>query len=465
MKHTKIVCTIGPSSNNDRTLKEMIKNGMNVARLNMSHGSYDEHLATIRRLKNLRDRLKVPLGVMIDLKGPEIRIGEFEHGYVELKKNQEFKLVNKKIIGNELEVSVSSARLFERVKPKQKLLLSDGSIELIVKETSKQGIICSVLVGGKLWSNKSINAPGLKLFDSYLSEVDKLDILFGLSEGMDFLAISFVQSENDVRAVREFLKENNGEKVQIISKVESAKGVKNLKNIIKSSDGIMIARGDLGVEVDYVKLPHIQKLMARQAVEYGKYAICATQMLESMINNSKPTRAEVTDVANAVLDGCGAVMLSGETAMGGNPALCVKVMNLIVSESEKYIENIQYVDSRNVDMCKSICDSSVESAKKLRAAAILTVTNSGLTARQISIKRPKQIIVAYTPSREVYNQMSILFGVEPFIIEKEKDIDGLLLKARTKAKEHGIVKNGDLVVQTIGIPLGEKTNAIKINII
>ena len=467
MRKTKIICTIGPKSNSIKALTELSKNGMNVARINMSHGDLEEHIKVIENIKFVREKLNIPLGIMIDLKGPEIRIGKFKNGAATLIKNQKFILTTKELLGDNNIVSISTKKLIQSVKPNQKILLCDGQIVLVVKEIKDCDIICKVKEGGTLSNNKSINVPGVNIPMKFLSDVDKLDILFGIANKMDYLALSFVQNSDEIAQVREFLKNNNAQNILLIAKIESGKGVQNMNSIIKAADGVMVARGDLGVEVDYYKLPFIQKKMLQVAKNHNKFAITATQMLDSMINNSFPTRAEVTDVANAVLDGSGAVMLSGETASGINPSRCVKVMNKILVECEKHInyENIfKEVDAHFHDLSSSIVHSAVSSSFSLNAKYIMVATRSGKTSQLASSLRPKANIIVCTPNLNTYYQTSILFGTMPVLTTEKHSVKEIMDCAETLCKNKGIFKSGDLIVQTVGFEKLE-TDTTKVSII
>lgn len=465
MRKTKIVCTIGPASASVKALKDLAKAGMNVARINMSHGTYEEHLATIEAIKKVRTQTGLPIAIMLDLKGPEIRIKSFKNGKVMLGRGKKFVLTTRKIEGNENEVSITSDKLAAFVKPKQKLLLSDGSIELSVVEVKNKDIVCTVKVGGELSNNKSINVPGVEIPMEYLSQVDRLDILFGIAQGMDLLAISFVQSAADVAEVRKFLAQNGCEDVLVVSKIESARGVKNMDEIIRASDGVMVARGDMGVEVDFVKLPHIQNELLAKCLEYKKFSITATQMLESMTQNNRPTRAEVTDIANAVLGGSGAVMLSGETAVGKHPALCVKTMAAIAAECEKHIDfkhNFNEIENKNMQINQSVCGAAVLASFSASAKAILVSTGSGATAREVSACRPKVQILALTPNSKTFYQMAVLFGVCPIKTKLKQTEEAIKEQAKEEAIKSAHLEKGDVVVHVIGSPSSKLSNSIRI---
>lgn len=470
IRKTKIVCTIGPACANMKTIKTMISAGMNVARLNMSHGNYEEHSKIIKILKKAREDFSVPLAILLDLKGPEIRIRTFVGGAVELKKGQRFTLTSRQTEGDAEHVSITFKGLEKYVSIGQKILLNDGNIELEVKEKKQQDIVCVVKHGGELSNNKSINLPGVFIPMDYISEVDKLDLLFGIKQGVDLVAISFVQNAENVQVFRDFLKANNALDIKIVSKIESASGVKNIDEIVKASDGVMVARGDLGVEIEFKKIPFIQKMILEKAQRYGKFSITATQMLESMISVSRPTRAEVSDIANAIVQKSSAVMLSGETAIGVFPVRCVKVMADIARETEKRLEyetEFFFFGQHSNSGAESICYAAVASSFDLKLKAILAVSWSGKTAENIAKFRPFKRIIVGTPNVKVFNQMAILFGVEPLMVPVAENTDKVFLAARVEAIKKGLLRKGDKVVQTAGMPVGvaSETNTLKIETI
>lgn len=469
-RKTKIVCTIGPACDNKKTIKEMIKAGMNVARVNMSHGTYESHNKTIKILQEAREEMNSPLAIMLDLKGPEIRIKTFKTGKALLKKGHEFVLTSKQVEGNENIVSISHENLGKYLKIGQKILLNDGYIELQVKAKKSKDVICVVKNGGEISNNKSINIPGVSIPLKFLSDVDKLDLLFGIKQGIDFVALSFVQCKQNVEEVRNFLKSNNALDIKIVSKIESRFCVKNIDEITQVSDGVMVARGDLGVEIDFKKLPHIQKLILEKAQEYGKFSITATQMLESMIKNPRPTRAEISDVSNAIMQKTSAIMLSGETAVGVNPTKCVKVMSDIAKESEKFVnykKELSLISFKAISISENISFAAVTSSFQPNVKALLVVTWSGKTAQEISRLRPQKRILAGTPNQKTFNQMSVLFGVEPFVMAEEETSDRVFAAARKFVLKNKILNAGDTVVQTAGIPVGatSETNTLKIDTI
>lgn len=451
MKKTKIVCTLGPSSSSKETIKAMALAGMNVARFNMSHGDHESHKKLIDLVKEVREELKLPIAILIDTKGPEIRVRQFENGSVQLIKGQKFILTTKKCLGNSDIASVTLSTFNKVVSKGTIILLNDGFIKLKVENIIDKNVECKVVVGGKLSNNKSINIPGLELDKEYLSKVDKEDILFGIEQGADVFAISFVGCKSDVLSVRKFLEANGAKDVIVCSKIESQCGVDNLDDIIDVSDSIMVARGDLGVEIPFEKIPYVQKLIIDKCLKLGKPVITATEMLESMTHNLRPTRAEISDVANAVEDGSSLVMLSGETSAGENPVLSVQTMASIVEESEKNIKykNSKFEESNNVS--SSIGFASCELAQSLKAKAIVVVTNSGFAGKSVSRFRPACPIIACTPNKKVFNQLAFYWGVNPVMDNEYSDTDNLLRSAREKAFETKLVKKGDLVVQTASI--------------
>lgn len=453
---TKIVCTIGPACSSEETLKKMMLAGMNVARFNMSHGTHDSHRELIDKVKKIRFELGLPVSIMIDTKGPEIRIKQFKNGRVLLRKGQDFAITTENVEGDESIVSVTYKNFPEIVKKGTRILLNDGLIELVADRVADSVVYTKVIVGGELSNNKSINLPSVELNMEYLSENDKSDLAFGVEQQAEIYSISFVNHAQDVIDVRNYLKSLGDNDAFIIAKIESAKGVENLDEIIDVADGVMVARGDMGVEINFEKLPHIQKIMLEKAKGKGKYSITATQMLESMINNTRPTRAEISDVANAIYDGTSAIMLSGETSAGRYPVLAVETMQKIAAETEKEIaygnELGNYPQTKDVTC--GIGYGACALATSLGAKAILVTTNSGNSAESISRFRPACDIVALTPNFEAFNRLGIFWGVTPVLDEVCYDTDKLLKSARTRALESKLVKVGDLVIQTAGIMTG-----------
>lgn len=456
MNKTKIVCTIGPACSDIETIKDMIRAGMDVARFNMSHGTHESHKQLIDIVKQARYEMGVPVAIMLDTKGPEIRIRQFKDGKVTLKKGQDFALTTEYVLGDSSIVSVTYEKLPSILKKGTKVLLNDGLIELKVESVSEKLIYTKVMVGGELSNNKSINIPSVELNMDYLGEVDKRDLEFGVAQGVDAYAISFVNSDDDVKTIRKYLEQLGERDAFIISKIESAKGVERMQKIIAESDGVMVARGDMGVEIAFEKLPQIQKKMIKIANELGKYTITATQMLESMINNPRPTRAEISDVANAIYDGSSAIMLSGETSAGKYPVESVETMNKIASEAEDKIEGEQEL-VKNVPTKSITCAvgyAACTLATSLKAKAILVTTNSGASASSICRFRPACQIVALTPNLRTYYRLGMFWGVFPLLEKTYYNTDELLASAREQAKRFKYVKKGDIVIQTAGIMTG-----------
>lgn len=470
MRKTKIVCTLGPATDNYQTLKRMIKAGMNVARLNMSHGSYDEHAARIDMVKRARDEMNQSVAVMLDTKGPEIRVRTFAGGKAVLTDGDYFTLTTEDCEGNNARVSVSYANLPQCVKEGDMILLNDGLIELKVDSVAQSEIVCVVVHGGELGNRKSINLPGVSLDMPYLSETDKKDILFGIKNDVDYLAISFVRTADDVKQVKELLQANGGEKIQIIAKIENREGVNNIREIVNECDGAMVARGDMGVEIPFEELPAIQKHMISFCYKEGKKVITATQMLESMITNPRPTRAEISDVANAIYDGTSAIMLSGETAVGKYCVEAVKTMAKIAEKTESSIhfkKRFRNLDANIKTITDAISHATVEASFDLNAKAIIALSQSGFTARKVSRFRPDCVIIAATLSKKAYYQLAMNWGVVPVLGSKQPNSAELFSNAVEWARGTGLIKDGDLVVITGGVPVGiaGNTNTMRIEIV
>ena len=467
MRKTKIVCTIGPASDSVETLSELMKAGMNVARLNFSHGTHESHQRTIDNFKKARDMVGIPCALLLDTKGPEIRIGRFEDSNgIRLKTSETFILTSDDCVGNAHRVSITYPYLPQQIQKNQRVLIDDGRIELQVQDVKGDDIICKVMTGGKLTDHKGINLPNCPLNMKYLSEQDKADILFGIQNDVDFIAASFVRNVDDVIRMRRFLDINGGRNIRIISKIENREGIQNYDEILAVSGGIMIARGDMGVEVEYEKIPGIQKKFIRQCRCSGKMVITATQMLESMTEKTIPTRAEITDVANAVFDGTSAVMLSGETAMGKHPVLVVQTMDKIVRQAEKDHEEFKafVYEVSDFDKTNAICDAACTTAKDLEAKAIVVVTLSGETARLVSKFRPKEMIIAATPSLKTYHQLALSWGVSPVLTSQQHSEAALIDDAIYRAQSENLLNKGDTVVATAGMPLAVSgtTNLLRI---
>ena len=470
MKKTKIICTIGPVSNNAEMINSMIDAGMNVARLNMSHGDHESHLGTISVLKELRAKKESPLAILIDTKGPEFRIKQFYEGSAYLVAGENFILTTGNVRGDHTIVSVTYKDLPRVVKAGDKILLNDGLIELQVEAVTKYDVITKVITGGRLTNNKSINLPGVVVDMPYLSEADKDDIKFAVANDVDYIALSFVRTPEDVEVVKNFIAENGGKKknIKLISKIENLQGVEHIDAIIESSDGIMVARGDLGVEVDLNMIPVYQKTIVDKCLKYGKMVIIATQMLESMIECPRPTRAEVNDVATAVLDGATAVMLSGETASGKHVIKTIETMNDIIENCEKsFIVKTRIASiGEESDTTSAIAYACKSLADAIKPDAIIVETVSGKTVYKVSSYRPNCNIVACTCDDKVFNQLSMCWGANPTKINKVETTDELLSEAKKNAVKLGLVKKGDLVIQTAGLPLGAgETNLLKVDTI
>ena len=473
MKKTKIVSTIGPASEDKEVLRELFLNGLNVARLNFSHGSHPEHKAKIETIKELREELDLPIAIMLDTKGPEIRLGSFSLDEVYLEPGTKYTLtVREDVLGNEKIASVSYKSLADDIVIGDRILIDDGLVELLVEEiVNKEDIVCKVLNGGTIKGQKGINVPNVDINLPAITEKDISDIKFGIENGVDFIAASFIRKDSDILAIREILEENGGEDIHIISKIENREGVNNIDSIIESSDGIMVARGDLGVEIETEEIPIIQKRIISKCNMAGKPVITATQMLDSMMRNPRPTRAEVTDVANAILDGSDAIMLSGETAAGKYPVEAVKTMFNIARTMErspeyrKKLEDREY--SKSISTTNAISKATCTTAKDLEASAIITATSSGYTARAVSKYRPDAKIIAVTDREDVRRKLSLVWGVVPIKSSKSTDTDEIIEKSIQAALDTNNVDEGDLVVITAGIPVGVSgtTNLLKVHTI
>ena len=467
MRKTKIICTIGPASDTPAVFKKMVKAGLNVARINFSHGTYEEHLQKINMIKEVRTELKQPIAIMMDTKGPEIRVRTFKDGCVNLVEGQKFTLTPRDIVGTAEIAGITYPTLAKKIKVGAPVMINDGLIELEVVKIDGDDIICEVVFGGELSNRKSINLPGTPIDMPYLSDADKKDMLFGINNNVDYIACSFVRCAQDVMLVRNFLIDNGGAEIDIIAKIENRQGVDNIEEIIAASDGIMVARGDMGVEIPFVELPAIQKEIIKDCYRAGKKVITATQMLESMVNSPRPTRAEISDVANAVYDGTSATMLSGETAIGKYPVQAIKVMADINCEAERnmnYRGKFEGMAPKIKNVSDAVSHSTVSAAFDLNAAALIVVTRTGTTARMISRFRPSMPIIAAVTSVKAYNKLAINWGVNPVLAELQLDTDNLFRHAVSLAKDTGLVKKGDIVTITAGIPVIESgnTNILKI---
>ena len=472
MRRTKIVCTIGPATNSEEMLTRLVRSGMNVARLNFSHGTHEYHKDTLERIKRVRRREGMPVAILLDTKGPEIRVKDFKDGFAELREGAEFTLTTREIEGTEQAVTVTYAGMPAELSEDNSILIDDGNIELCVKRCTETDVICQVVRGGRISNHKGINVPNVHLGMPFLSEQDQSDILFGIENDVDFIAASFVRCKEDVIALRKFVDYHGARDLRIIAKIENIEGVNNFDEILRYADGIMVARGDMGVELSFERLPGLQKRFIKKCYQSGKMVITATQMLESMISHANPTRAEITDVANAVFDGTSAVMLSGETAMGKYPALAVEVMGRIVTQAENdafemdAYAGISYEIDNN-DTTNAVCDATCTTARDISAKAIIAVTKSGQTARRMSKFRPVQPIVAATPVEKTFHQLALSWGVFPVLARLQSSSDELLLHAIDCAKQIDAVENGDIVVIAAGIPLDTtgSTNLMRVAVV
>jgi pyruvate kinase len=470
MRKTKIVCTLGPATDQTGVLKKMLQAGMNVARFNFSHGSHTEHKARLDQLKALRTEMNLPVAAMLDTKGPEIRLKSFAAGSVMLRAGNSFTLTTEDTAGDETRCAVTYAELPQDVKAGDTILLDDGLVRLTVEETTASAVRCRVENDGVMKNNKGVNIPGVRLSMPYMSQRDREDILFGVEQGFDYIAASFVRTAADVREIRRLL-DKAGSNIRIIAKIENREGVSNLSEILSVADGVMVARGDMGVEIDFTEIPVIQKDMIAQCVALGKPVITATQMLDSMIENPRPTRAEITDVANAIYDGTSAIMLSGETAAGKYPVEAVKTMDAIALRTESdinYAKRMQAVAGKNrMSIAAATAHAACTTAMDIGADAILTVSQSGTTARLVSRFRPGTTVVACLLNEQVQRQMALYWGVTPLLMPYASNTDELIEFAVQASEQAGLVKQGDLVVVTAGVPVGVPgtTNMIKVHLV
>ena len=451
MRKTKIVCTIGPASKNVETLKQLILAGMNVARINFSHGNYEDQKEAIDAVKKAREELNMPVALLLDTQGPEIRTGVLEKMPTELKAHTTFTLVNEELIGNEKRVSISYKELYKDIKPGIQILIDDGKIELKVKEINGKDIVCEVINGGFLGNRKSINLPGTHVNLPSLREKDIEDLKAGCKEDFDFIAASFIRSADDVKAIRKVLNENGGENIKIISKIENQEGIDNLDEIIELSDGIMVARGDLGVEIPFYEVPIMQKRFIQKCNDAGKMVITATQMLESMTENANPTRAEISDVANAIFDVTGAIMLSGETAMGKYPVKCVETMNQISTAVENYIKYWKRYTRRkhdisNLDYEFKLNYSVATTAMEMEADAILAYTETGNTPRMLASFLTACPVYAITSNEKTYRQLALTWNTTPILIKGKTNPNDIISEGLEVIKRKGYVKEGNIVI-------------------
>ncbi len=471
MRKTKIVCTLGPATDNEEVLRQMMLEGMNVARCNFSHATYDEHKKRMDMIKKLRKEVGQPVAILLDTKGPEVRVKNFKDGRVTLEEGQLFTLTADEVEGTKDKVSVTYNRLYEDLEVGMRVLIDDGLIEMTVEQVDRTNIVCRVINGGVVSNHKGVNVPDVDLSMPYISDKDREDILFGISQDVDFIAASFVQKKEDILQLRRLLEKNGGSDIKIIAKIENAQGVTNIDDIIEVSDGIMVARGDMGVEIPYEEVPVIQKKIIKKVYRTGKQVITATQMLESMIKNPRPTRAETTDVANAVYDGTSAIMLSGETAAGAYPVEAVKTMVRIAERTEQDVDYrkrfYQSARETDTDITNAICHASCTTALDLNAKAIVTVTKSGTSARMLSKYRPESDIISCATTEKVCRQLSLTWGVTPIVIKEEKEVFHLFEKAIQAAVKMKLLGAGDLTVITSGVPIGVSgtTNMMKVQVV
>ena len=463
MKKTKIICTMGPNADKRETLKALVENGMDIARFNFSHGDHEEQKARFDLLKSVRDEMKKPIAILLDTKGPEIRTGLLENGgKVVLKEGEEFILTSKEIKGNEKMVYQTYSQLAKDVKPGNTILIDDGLIGLEVKEIRGGDIVCTVRNGGELGQRKGINVPNVRVNLPGITKKDRDDIIFGIEQGIDFIAASFVRDAEAVKEIRAILKEHNAEHVDIIAKIENSEGIENIDKIVSAADGIMVARGDMGVEIPAYEVPQVQKMIVEKCNQKYKPVIIATQMLDSMIRNPRPTRAEVTDVANAIREGADAIMLSGETAMGKYPVEALKMMAQIAESTEQYLDYDMMPEYRTLrgdaNVSSAVGVAAVRTATNLEADCIVTPTMSGQTARLMANFRPKQPIYAVTPNAWAQRKMQIYWGVTPLRGYQEDTTEHIVSHAMYVVKREGYVREGDMVVFTAGDPA---TNMVK----
>ena len=469
-KRTKIVCTLGPASDKEDVLTQLVENGLNVCRFNFSHGSHEEHKVRLDLVKKVREKLNQPIAILLDTKGPEIRTGQFAEPEVLLEEGQKFTITMNDVIGTKEMCTVSYKDLAKDVVSGDTILIDDGLVGLRVEEVNGEDIICVVENSGIVKNHKGVNVPGVKINLPAITPKDRSDIEFGISQGIDFIAASFVRKASDVLAIREILEENNATDIQIISKIENQEGVDNLDEILEVSDGIMVARGDLGVEIPTEEIPVVQKMMIKRCNEVGKPVITATQMLDSMIRNPRPTRAEVTDVANAIYDGTDAIMLSGETAAGKYPVEAVKTMATIAKRTEQtldYNRILKENSKNNNTVTDAISHATCSTAVDLNASAIITSTSTGYTARMVSKFRPNCPIIATTNNEKVMRQLGLSWGVYTVKSEKAINTDEVIENSIDAAKNAKYINNGELVVITAGVPVGVSgtTNLIKVHVI
>ena len=469
MRKTKIICTLGPSTDKEGVLRELIANGMNVARFNFSHGSHEEHLGRLEKLKALREELGKPVAALLDTKGPEIRLKDFKNGVENLVAGQTFTLTTRDVEGTNEICSITYKDLPMDVEPNGTIMLDDGLIKLQIQTVNDTDIVCTVLNNGKIKNKKGVNVPGVHLSMPYMSQRDKDDIIFGIQQGYDFIAASFVRTAQDVYDIRNLLNQYDSN-IRIIAKIENREGVNNIDSILAAADAVMVARGDLGVEIDFTELPGIQKTIIDRSFSFGKPIVTATQMLDSMIVNPRPTRAEISDVANAIYDGTSAIMLSGETAAGAYPVDALKTMSAIAerTEQENHARFVPLAENTGkISVSDATAHAACLTAKDVNAAAIVTVSESGNTARLLSKYRPKQPIIACVMDEQVQRQLSLSWGITSLLMGPAHSTDELIEMSTALAEKNGYLHNGELTVVTAGVPVGVSgtTNMIKIHMV
>ena len=470
MRKTKIICTLGPSTDKEGVLRELVANGMNVARFNFSHGSHEEHLGRLEKLKSIREELGLPVAALLDTKGPEIRLKDFKNGTEMLDAGQMFTLTTREVEGTKEICSITYKDLPQDVQPGGTIMLDDGLIKLQIQTVNDTDIVCKVLNSGKIKNKKGVNVPGVHLSMPYMSQRDRDDIIFGAQQGFDFIAASFVRTAQDVYDIRNLLNEYDSD-IRIIAKIENREGVNNIDSILAAADAVMVARGDLGVEIDFTELPGIQKTIIERSFSFGKPIVTATQMLDSMMVNPRPTRAEISDVANAIYDGTSAIMLSGETAAGAYPVEALKTMSAIAerTEQEGFHLRGRTMDSNpgKISVSDATAHAACLTARDVNAAAIVTVSESGTTARLLSKYRPQQPIIACVMREQVQRQLSLSWGITPLMMSLAHSTDELIEMSTALAKENGYLHNGELAVVTAGVPVGVSgtTNMIKIHMV
>ncbi len=472
LRKTKIICTLGPATEDETVLRRLMLGGMNAARFNFSHCTHEDAAKKLEAVTRLREELGLPIATILDTKGPEIRVKTFQNGPIQLEAGDTFTLTTREVEGDDKIVSITYKDLPKDLKAGARVLIDDGLVEMRAEHVSDTDIVCTVLNGGRVSNHKGINVPGTKLSMPFISEQDRSDIIFGIENGFDYIAASFTRSAEDILEIRHILKEHDCHSMNIIAKIENMEGVENIDEILRVVDGIMVARGDMGVEIPLEDVPVLQKELIQKSYLAGKQVVTATQMLDSMMKNPRPTRAEATDVANAIYDGTSCIMLSGETAAGKYPVEALETMVRIAEKAEESINYIKRFNSRDnsdvaFDVTNAISHATCTTAHDLGAKAIITVTKSGVTARQLSKFRPLYPIVGCTTEKHVWRQLNLSWGVVPMLIDEVEDTDALFERAVDAAERTGLVKSGDLVVITAGVPLGISgtTNMMKVHVV